>query len=423
MSNEFPAQLMTSVITRINRTIRREAADLGRDGRGWILFSISAGWFLSIGVRVVFPALLPYFESEFDMSLTAAGLLITVLWGAYAFGQFPGGVLGDRYGERNMLVFSTAISTVAVIAVASAHNTELLFAGTIAFGFATALFGPLRFTIFTHVFPERTGTAVGITMAAGNVGNAVLPIIAGGVAAYAAWQYSFWLVAPLFAVTTAVMWFRIPARDKDQEPKSDITIASVRAAGREVIAGIRQRGIPSVTAVQVIMAIAYQGFVGFYPTYLISVKGVSPALATTLFGMFFASAIVVQPLVGTLQDRIGSKPTLLTIVAMFFVALLGLWYATALPALVGLTLLASSRTGTGVINNTFIASALPEDVQASALGFLRTGWIAIGALAPVAIGALGDQGALKEGFLLLAIAAGIGLLFVLFIPKTSAQGD
>lgn len=412
---------MESDIARLTGVLRREIADLRRDGRGWILFAISAGWFLSIGVRVVFPALIPYFQSEFGMSLTVAGSMITALWAAYAFGQFPGGVLGDRYGERNMLVFSTALSTVAVVSIAIAPSSELLFFGTIAFGFATALFGPLRFTIFTHVYPDQTGTAVGITMASGNVGNALLPIVAGSIAAYTTWRYSFWFVAPLFAVVTVVLWFLVPERKGDGTDKGAISLAAIRSASRDVVAAIRQRGIPSVTAVQIIMAVAYQGFVGFYPTYLIEVKGLSATLATTLFGSFFGFAIVIQPLAGGLQDRIGAKPTLLSLVAAFFVALLGMWFANGLLPLVLLTLLASCRTGTGVINNTFIASALPQDIQASALGFLRTGWIAIGALAPVAIGALGDQGALKEGFLLLAITAGIGLLFVLLIPSPGSQ--
>lgn len=409
---------MDSVIARISATIRQEKADLGRDGRGWILFAISAGWFLSIGVRVVFPALIPYFQLEFGMSLTAAGLMITALWAAYAFGQFPGGVLGDRYGERNMLVFSTALSTVAVVAVAISPSTELLFFGTIAFGFATALFGPLRFTIFTHVFPDRTGTAVGITMSSGNVGNALLPIVAGSVAAYATWRYSFWLVAPLFAIVTVVLWSLVPGRsDEEKESNGQLSLRGIRTAAQNINRAITKDGILRITLVQIIMAIAYQGFVAFYPTYLIDVKGLSPAVATTLFGLFFGFAIFVQPIAGGLQDRIGAKPTLLALVSVFFVSLVGLWFADGLLSLVVLTLLLSSRTGTGVINNTFIANKLPEDVKASGLGFLRTSWIAIGALAPVAIGALGDRGALKEGFMLLAAFAGIGLLIVFVIPE------
>lgn len=408
---------MESVIERVLNIIRRETADLGSDGRGWILFAISAGWFLSIGVRVVFPALIPYFQSEFSMSLTAAGLMITALWAAYAFGQFPGGILGDRYGERNMLVFSTALSTVAVIAVAVSPSAAWLYFGTIAFGFATALFGPLRFTIFTHVYPERTGAAVGITMASGNVGNAILPIVAGAVAAYATWQLSFWLVAPLFAVVTVVLWMIVPGRtDKEKEGKGRISLQGVHSGGRNVFAAIRNDDILRVTLIQIIMAVSYQGFVAFYPTYLINVKGLSPAVATTLFGLFFAFAIFVQPIAGSLQDRIGAKPTLLALVSAFFVSLVGLWFANGLLPLIALTILLSSRTGTGVINNTYIANALPTDVQASGLGFLRTSWIAIGALAPVAIGALGDQGMLKEGFMLLAATAGIGLVVVLMLP-------
>lgn len=140
---------------------------------------------------------------------------------------------------------------------------------------------------------------------------------------------------------------------------------------------------------------------GFYPTYLIEVKGLSPTLATALFGF----AIVVQPLAGDLQDRIRAKPTLLMLVSAFFVTLLGLWFANGLLSLVVLTLLASSRTSTSEIT-TPSSRVTARGHQSTGLGFLRTGWLAIG-----------DQGALKEGFLLLAITARIGLLFVLLIPK------
>lgn len=364
------------------------------------------------------------------MTLTTAGLLVTVLWGAYAFGQFPGGVLGDRYGERNMLTFSTGLSTVAVIAVAISTNVQLLFFGVIAFGFATALFGPLRFTIFTHLFPKRMGTAVGITMASGNVGNAVLPIIAGAIAAYATWRLGFWLVAPLFAVVAVALWVLIPERTdnkkEDDERKSDdrssladgISIQSIRDAFGAVRRGINQKGIPTITGIQIILAVVYQGFVAFYPIYLIDVKGLSPSVATALFGMFFACAIVVQPIAGGLQDRLGPKPTLMALLSVLFFGLVALRFANSLLLLILLTLLLSTRTGTGVINNTFIANELPEDIKATGLGLLRTSWLAIGALAPVFIGALGDRGMLEEGFLILALGAGVALACTLLIPST-----
>jgi len=84
-----------------------------------VLVAIAVGWALAIGVRLVFPALLPAVRRSFGMSLSAAGLLITVLWGAYASMQFPGGILADRYGERAVLVAAIALGGLGVVAVAA----------------------------------------------------------------------------------------------------------------------------------------------------------------------------------------------------------------------------------------------------------------------------------------------------------------
>lgn len=47
----------------------------------------------------------------------------------------------------------------------------MLFVGTIAFGLATALYGPIRFTILTDVYAEKVGSAIGLTLAAGSLGT------------------------------------------------------------------------------------------------------------------------------------------------------------------------------------------------------------------------------------------------------------
>jgi len=390
------------------------AAEMWRGGRGWTLVAVSAGWFLSMGVRTIYPALVPYFQTDLGMSLTTAGLLLTVLWLAYAFGQFPAGLFGDRYGEGNVLVFSTILSTAAVIAVAASVNVTMFFVATIGLGFATSLFGPLRFVIFTEIFPDRTGTAVGFTMAAGNVGNSVLPVIAGILASYATWRLGFGLVIPLFAGVTVLMWATVSARDSASPEGNDgLTLQSIR----QILAGIRQNGIPVVVGIQVLLGVAYQGFVSFYPTYLTEVKGFSPGLAATLIGLYFGCAIVLQPLSGAVQDWIGAKRTLLGIVAAFFLGLSVLPLVEGLGPIIALTVFLSSRTGTGVINNTFLVKALPTDVQSSGLGLLRTGWISVGALSPLALGALGDRGALEEGFLLLAVVVGLALVLIFFVPS------
>jgi MFS family permease len=197
---------------RVRDKLRPLLADLARDGKGWILLTVGAGWFVSIGVRYMYPSLLPFLREAFEFDLAVAGVLLSALWLAYAVGQFPGGVLGDRLGEGNILALSTGISAVAVLAVSLAFDLLILFAGTVAFGFATALYGTTRFTVFTDIYSDRAGTAVGLTMAAGSVGNTVLPAVAAVIAGYATWRLGFGLVVPVFVGITVAIWLTVPDR-------------------------------------------------------------------------------------------------------------------------------------------------------------------------------------------------------------------
>lgn len=382
-------------------------------GRGRLLFAIALGWFLSLGVRVMYPALVPFFRADFGISLTTAGLLLTVLWGAYALGQFPGGILGDRYGEGRMLVLSTVLAAVAILVVTVSLSFEMLFIASILFGFATAIFGPVRFTIFTHVFPERTGTAVGLTMAAGNIGNSILPVIAVFLAGLASWRAGFGLAVPAFLLAGGLLFVSVPSSTSASGNIVDeLSAETFRELGR----GVTTAGIPLIVAMQILLAIVYQGFVGFYPTYLIEVKGLSPRIAAVLFGMFFALAIVVQPAAGVLQDKLGAKRTLLGLIAGFTVGLVALTMLENVVIIVALTAVVSLRTGIGVITNTFIAVALPEDMKGTGLGLLRTAWIFIGSLAPVFIGMFGDRGLLNEAYIGLAVISGVAFVLAVFLP-------
>ncbi len=388
--------------------------ELWRDGNGWILVTVGAGWFLSIGVRYVYPSLVPFFRTAFDLDLVVAGLLLSALWFAYAFGQFPGGVLGDRVGEGNILVVSMAVSTLAVALVAVSFDLWLLFAATIAFGFASALYGTTRFTIFTDIYSDEAGTAVGITMAAGSVGNTVLPAAAAAVAAYATWRLGFGLLVPVFIVTTVAIWYVVPGRTSSVRTATDpLSLKN----GRQVLAAVTAGGIPVVVTIHILLAFVSHGFLGFYPTYLVDVKGFSPQLAAVLFGLYFAVGIVIQPAVGMTKDRFGSRPTLVIITGALFLGLVAVQFGRTAVHFALLTVLISHRNGLGVVTNTYIAESLPEEIKGSGLGLLRTSWALIGATSPIFVGYLGSLGRLNFAFLVLAGIAASGTILAAFVSE------
>ena len=88
---------------------------------------------------MVYPALLPHLRGAYGLSLTTAGLLLTVLWIAYACGQLPGGILADWSGERLLLITSSLLAATMLTLVIIAESAIILFLATALFSLGTAL--------------------------------------------------------------------------------------------------------------------------------------------------------------------------------------------------------------------------------------------------------------------------------------------
>lgn len=409
LTSHSPVSVLSS---RVLSNASSIVEDLIRDGKGPILVSIAAGWFLSVGVRYMYPSLLPFFREEFNLGFTGAGFVLSLLWVAYALGQFPGGVLGDRIGEGNILVISTALSTGAVIVVALSAKEWMLYAGTVLFGVATALYGPTRYTIFTDIYSERTGSAVGFTHACGSVGKTVLSILSVSIASIWSWRAGYGILIPAFIAVTIALWLKVPSRTSSTQVAS---VGSISLLVRRTLTSISNPGILVVASIQFLLGFSSQGFLGFYPTYLIEIKGFSPSLAATVFGIYFALGILIQPLTGLVNDWIGPKITLGILAGQFSLGLFLLNFAETFLHVVLLTVLLSNRNGTGIVTNTFIADALPAESKGAGLGLLRSSWILLGATSPLLVGYLADLGLFKQAFLALSVLVGFAATMTLFL--------
>lgn len=390
-------------------SFKQEASDLWAGGRGKILIAIAFGWFLSISVRIVYPALLPHLRTAYGLTLTTAGLLLTVLWLAYGIGQLPGGIVADWVGERILLILSSVISAGTLTLVVIADSPFVLFAATALFGLGTALYGVARFTILKDLYPEQLGTATGVTMAVGDVGNAVMPPTAGFIAVAIGWRFGLGFAIPLFVLAAVALWITLPSTPREG---SDSTSLKDNLDIREILPTVRQPAIAQATLLLVLWEIILQAFIGFFPTYLIDVKGVSTQLAAGLFGLYFALGVAAKPLAGRVYDRTGVRNPLLIILIMTIFGLTSLPFASNLWAFIAVTALMSSLLGYETVVISDLTRRLPDAIRGTSLGALRTVYIILGALSPVAFGAIADLGYFSEAFFLIAALAGVGIVFV-----------
>jgi MFS family permease len=97
------------------------------------LFSGSVFHSFHDGIADGLVVFLPLWQVSFGLSLTHIGLLITCFEGATGLFQIPAGILGERYGERILLVCGTLITAVSFMCLGIAESlislSLLLFIG------------------------------------------------------------------------------------------------------------------------------------------------------------------------------------------------------------------------------------------------------------------------------------------------------
>lgn len=411
---------METIVSAGLSTIKEGAIELWGGGRGKVLTAVTTGWFLSIGVRMIYPVMLPYLRSAYGLDLTAAGLLLTVLFLAYALGQFPGGVLADRFGERVMLSGSAMLSAVTLTLVVTARSPLFLFAATALFGFGTALYAVGRYTVLPRLYTDRLGAANGLTAASQDAGQSVLPPVAGLLAATFLWQYGFGFTIPLFVLSGVVLWITVPPRRPDASDDDDASLVGTLRSLRSVL---RQPSVVYATGVLILGLFVWQAFTSFYPTYLIDKKGLSNTVAGGLFGTFFALGILIKPLAGVAFDRFGIRRSLAIVASGPTIGLLALPFVDDFWALVAVTALVSTLLGFATVVEPLLLDALPEAVRGTGFGVLRSVAFTIGATSPAIFGAAADRGFFDVVFVALAVLTAAMMLLAFLLPSSDGPAE
>lgn len=402
----------------VTQAVRRSVSGLYGDGRGRVLASIAMGWALLVGTRMSYPVVLPYIREAYGLSLSVAGLLVTILWLGSALGQLPGGILADRYSERRIMAISLFVVAAALSLVALTASSLVVFLATGLVGLGLSMYPIARITILSAIFPTNIGSVLGVTMATGDVGQTIMPPIAGALAAAVAWQLGLGYLVPLFVLFGFLIWFVVPEREADEGADDPLTLERARA----VLAELRTAEIGLVTLVLFVYIFVWQSFTGFYPTYLVDVKGFSPSVAGTIFALFFGVGVLVKPVSGTAYDRIGMRASLLLVLIGPIGGLAVLPFVAGFWPIVAVTALVSTMLGSGAITQSYLADTIPTNVRGTGLGVVRTTAATLGSAGPVLFGVIADRGYFDEGYFALAALMALIVLITLQMPKQPTGG-
>jgi ACDE family multidrug resistance protein len=164
-----------------------------------------------VGQSIISPAL-PAIRHALSVSPEQIGLVITAFTLPGIFFVPITGVLADRYGRRTIMIPFLFLYGITGAASGLAPDFETLLALRFLTGIAAGSLGSLSIVLVADFFSDRQRARVfGIRIAIGQVGNATMPLVAGGLTVIG-WQYPF----ALYALAIPVGLFALYIMEKDR---------------------------------------------------------------------------------------------------------------------------------------------------------------------------------------------------------------
>ena len=370
-----------------------------------VLVLATMAFFATMVARLVISPVVPAITETFDVSTAAIGAALTGMWASYAVMQFPSGVLGDRYGERRVILAAVGLTAIASALLAFSPSYPAFAVFAVALGFAAGLHYSVATTLISRHFAD-IGRAIGFHVAGGPVAGLLAPVAAAAIASRWGWRPAL-ILGAVVAVPTFVMFaLRVrpttPSRP-DQQMRERFELEAVTEL-------LTRPEIAYTTALAVGGAFTWQATASFLPTFLTQYHALDTTTAGALFSLYFVVHGLSQPTLGWLSDRLTRDVAVSLSMGLGILAYSTLVVGSSFLALVaGVSLAGVAMSWGAPLQSRFIDNLGAEE-QGAGFGLVRTVYMLLGASGSVVVGALSDVAGWDVAFGLLAVVTAVAFV-------------
>ena len=396
-----------------------------------VLALLWMAYLLNQADRQVFNTVLPAIRDALSLTDTSIGLIATIFNLCYACMVPLGGLAGDRLSRKWVVTIAILFWSVATMFTGLASGVVMLILlRSVATGGGEAFFGPANYSLLGQYHTDTRARAMSIHQTAYYVGVILAGWLAGYIADKLGWEYSFIIFGAVGVVWGIIMAIRL--KDKKQETPAEE--GKVEKVG--ILDGFK---VVFTTPTALMLTIGFSGlifvitgFMTWVPAYLQEEFGQSQAASgfNSMFYTYLAAFIGVL-LAGSLSDKFAAKTNKARMLLQAFGLIVGSVFLFIMGKSTTLWVLYLSFAGWGFFRAFFDANTYtvlydvtPSRLHASCSSAMITTGFAVGALAPVVLGAMKQSlGSLSATFPVLGIIWVVCGVLMIIVSKTSYQKD
>ena len=361
-------------------------------------------------IELTYAVLLSRIGDEFGASLFVLGIVANGFAFTFGFSALPSGLLVDRLGTQRVLFIAFSLAAVTSLLVATSPNPVMLGVFLGLLGLSIGLYHPAGISFIAQATTQR-GLALGWHGVVGNLGIAIAPALAIGVAEAADWRWAYVLLAVLAAlVALSLRLVTLEGLPLASPVELEADAETDPTPEPHVMAERLRPFLPLllVYGVFVLNGFVYRGSLTFLPTHLeerlhISWFGLDEAwLAGSLTTLALLAGAAGQLVGGTLSERYRLERLAVpfTFGMLPFLLLIGL--SSGLPLVVFTALFVFLNFSGQPVYTGLIADYSPQHALGRSYGISFFAAFGLGSLAATFAGFFADRWGTDSVFLALA---------------------
>jgi MFS transporter, DHA2 family, multidrug resistance protein len=198
----------------------------------WALGGLTLG-VLAVGLdATVLSVALPTLAADLHASATDLQWFVSAYTLALAVGLLPGGLLGDRFGRKKVMMITLAMFGAGSVACAYSPNAAVFIAARAFLGLSAGFMIPMVLSVITVLFTDEERTkAVSVWAAANFLALPIGPILGGWLLSNYWWGWVFLMNLPVVAVGLISVALLVPESRAAERPGLDPVGIATSCAG------------------------------------------------------------------------------------------------------------------------------------------------------------------------------------------------